>query len=306
MKNVLKKGLSVSLCIVILFSLSSCSLIEKIKELKNKELLPTPEASDILPLYNTSLTNALAECENISCSVQFNVYDVNVTSDSENAEIDLLDNAGKQLSTMILANKPGFSDETITADEADKTLLRSFEASDMLELNFDRTMKEEKLLNKWGKEIKDENGEPITEIKAVDNTVKVMFNYYTDTVITEATTDAEGNAVDAVTQREFAESEMIEQFFGEPHDKDAILAEFDSVKDYIQVNDYTFEYTDCKIESNIDMEFKLLQNVSYEKNMLVTASVTGVGSLAQLGDFTVTFNLREENAYSFKFAEAEE
>ena len=84
-----------------------------------------------------------------------------------------------------------------------------------------------------------------------------------------------------------------------------MLAAYEAVKDYLQVTDYTFEYQECFVKAALDMETNLISSVTFEKNVDVTARVTGAGPLADCGDFTVTFRLTEQTDYTFSYPEEE-
>ena len=304
MNKLLKTGVSLLLCGGMALSLSACSVIRNIKENAAREdavaILPSPADREAVAAYNAALANALTCDGEVDVSVRFRVRNAKAESDGENAELELLDAAAKQLTSLIMANDPGAADETIPLSQTAGTLLVPLDDSSVLDLSVDRNYTSEKVTDEKGNEQKDENGEAVTERFVSDNRLELTFRYYRDTVVRGETTDADGNTEEAVTDRSFADDGTVETVFGEKRDKEAILAEFDCVKDYLQVNDYTVAYTDCTVKSEIDLDLNLPDSVTFSKNMTVTAEVTGRGSLAALGDFRVTFDVGEETRYVFR------
>lgn len=309
MKQLLRKGLCLALCGGMLLSASACGVIKNIKENARLEAMraiqDTPDAAVCADLFNKALANSVTKvADDIPESVRFHVHNVEVTG-GDSAELALLADAANQLRDLIMAENPGSSDRTLAPDDLDGTLLRELDGALPLETVPERNYADEKVTDEDGNDVTDENGNVITERVIADNLLELTLRYYRDTVIKEAAEDADGNREEAVTERTVADAAAIEDVFGEARDKDAVLAEFAVVKDYLQVKDYTFKYTDCSVQCELDLDGNLLNHVRFEKNMAVTAQVTGQGPLAEVGDFTVTFDVNEETAYEFHYPIAE-
>ncbi len=306
----LRKGISLLLCLGLAVSLSACSIIRNIKENAAREaeteIFDSPADENAVETYNAALKKTLESCAAVHSDVRFGVRDAEALSPDETGALTLLNAASKQLTGLIMAEKPGSESKTLPPDEAADTLRKALDAGDVPGLTTDRNYSSEKVTDEAGNELKDENGEAVTERYISDNQLKLTLRYYTEEVLREAYVDEEGNEVPAETERIPAADALIESVFGEAKDKAAILAQFDAIQDYLQVRDYTVSYTDCSVRGEIDLETGLLTHVTFEKNMSVKASVTGVGSLEKLGDFTVALNVNETTDYGFDFPAGDE
>ncbi len=99
----------------------------------------------------------------------------------------------------------------------------------------------------------------------------------------------------------------IEHYFGMAN-KEEILAEFAKAKDYLVVEDYTVAYTGCKISFKVDVQTDNLVNITFERVANVTATATGAGELASVGNIEVNFNfvkVFEFNDFNWKSPLAE-
>lgn len=81
-------------------------------------------------------------------------------------------------------------------------------------------------------------------------------------------------------------------------DKNEVLGQFTDVKDTLEVGDYDVSYNECEIAARINKETNQVTYLSYTKNSNVTADVTFVGTLAELGETSVSFNLKEALEFS--------
>ncbi len=82
-------------------------------------------------------------------------------------------------------------------------------------------------------------------------------------------------------------------------DKDAVLAEFDKVADYMTVNkDVKLSYTGCSIEIETDITTDEILSIKYVKGVNVDAEVIGAGTLAAVGTVPVKFLYTYTVSYS--------
>ena len=295
MRKTVFRAIACLLCMALLAGLPACSLIKNIKENAEKAreaaILDTP--ADTLAAFNRFLENTVDSGYTVKEDVSFSVKNARAEGDGENAGVERLNAAAKQLTGLIMQNKPGSSSRDVTGAAFTDTLLREFAAEHMVSFTAERNIGTEKELDEKGNEAQDENGNAVTREYVRDNILKLAFLYYQDAPAgQEGETDA--------AQREIADAALIESVFGAPHDRESILAEFDCLKDYLQIDDYTFEYTDCAVQSELDLETETVKTVRFEKNLQVTAAVTGAGSLAELGSFRVCFDVNEVTAYGFE------
>lgn len=82
-------------------------------------------------------------------------------------------------------------------------------------------------------------------------------------------------------------------------DKNAILEEMKKGSAYYTVDDYETEYDKCVITATFDAVTDNILSVTYDKNMKVTATVNGVGSLEYLGKQELKFNCTDRMEYNF-------
>ncbi len=308
MKKTFRTVTAAALIACLALAFSSCSLFATMREQAIKasqiDIIPTPEDEALYAEFNNALETSAADALKMTSSASYNVKNIDVTNADDTAK--LLDKAAGTVNKLILANKPGAeSNETEPAD-LKGTLLENFDAASSLSFTTSRNIVNEAVTNEKGEEVTDEEGTVIKEEKIKDNYAKVAFLFYNDEVVEEAHTDEEGSDVAEVTERTFADDAAIEAVFGAPADKEAILAEFDAIKDYLKVNDYTFTYDTCKVSAETDLDANHISDVSFEKVMKVTASVTGTGAFEEYGELTVTFDVIKTDSYSFFYLDSEE
>lgn len=82
-------------------------------------------------------------------------------------------------------------------------------------------------------------------------------------------------------------------------DKAVILEEMKKSEEYFSVTDFDVQYNACKIVAVFNAATDNLIEVTYEKNMIVDAPVTGVGTLAPLGTQALTFQCTNSMYYKF-------
>lgn len=304
MNNILRKGISVILCVCLVLALSSCTIFKSMRENAEKAkqitILDTPDEQSLAGVYDTALTESLSACEKVDSSVSFQVKDASV-SGAAGKDPALLDAAAGQFTALIMQDSPGSESKTLTAAEAGSSMLANLRDPHGAEIEAHRNEGREAVTDEKGNEQSDENGDIVTRTFISDNLLEMTYRFYTETVVSEAYTDEDGNSVDAVTERKPIDTADIEAVFGAPRDKTEILSEFDAVKDYLQVRDYTLEYTDSFAKCEVDLESNRLTGVTFEKHMTVTADVIGRGSLADYDSFKVSFTVIEASAYEFHY-----
>lgn len=82
-------------------------------------------------------------------------------------------------------------------------------------------------------------------------------------------------------------------------DKADILSKINQPQNSFTVDDYDFTCEGCVITATFNAVTDELLSLSYDKNMQVTASVTGEGSLESLGKQTLQFNCGSNMFYQF-------
>ena len=305
MKKRFPKLLALALCAVLLLGCSSCGMFKSIREsarlAREREIMETPAEADLASVYNEALQGSRQKAEKLTEKISYSVGRPSV--ESENGDVGILSAAADTLKKMIMESAPGSSERELAPGEIADTLLKELAGAEISSMTGSRNEAMENQTDENGKEITDEEGNVVTAPVTLDNILRTEFRFYTEEKKTE--TDENGNEKETVTLHP-ADAAVIEKYFGAPADKAAVLAGFDSVKDYLQVNDYTVEYKDCRINATGDMENSELESVSFVKKMTVTADVTGAGAFAHLGNFTVTLDVSKTTEYSFTFRVAAE
>lgn len=303
----------------------------------------SPEADKIVAEFNGYLENSKNTAIKITESVSYSAGTPNVTKDGEEAGI--LDAAAKQIKTFIMSANPGATSTEITKDSTDNLLNKLDEAA-VLKFDFSRNIATENVTNEKSENVVDESNNPVTETRISDNILHLTFNYFdyvpvtvqetteadkttevADETTAEAETETETEAAteaetdtEAATEAEaeseteaveettliIADAATIESVFGTNKDKQLVLANFDNIKDYIIVKDYTITYNNCVVTADADLSTNTLSFVRFQKNMTVTATVEGVGALAAYGEMEIVFDLTMNTNYEFTYAEAEE
>ena len=82
-------------------------------------------------------------------------------------------------------------------------------------------------------------------------------------------------------------------------DKTDILSKINQPQNSFTVDNYDFTCEGCVITATFNAVTDELLSLSYDKNMQVTASVTGEGSLESLGNQTLQFNCGSNMFYQF-------
>lgn len=80
-------------------------------------------------------------------------------------------------------------------------------------------------------------------------------------------------------------------------DVDAILAEFAKAEKFLTIGDYSLEYVDCYVKCIINRETDQITELTLRRNVLVTTTVTGTGTLADIGEQAVSFKYEQTETY---------
>ncbi|MBQ2774824.1 MAG: hypothetical protein IJF40_02905 [Clostridia bacterium] len=88
-------------------------------------------------------------------------------------------------------------------------------------------------------------------------------------------------------------------------DRQAILKEFqDKMKDYITISGIeSLTYTECQIFCVIERETDKLISVEYSRNVKVGTTITGVGTLENMGPAPCSFTYKYAEKYSFDWTD---
>ena len=302
MKKPFRKLVCAALCLALAFGFSSCGILKNMRENARlaslMTILETPDQKDLADVFNRSLAASAAESKEIGEQVSFSVSRPDVTSD--NGSADVLDDCAETLKNMIMSQAPGSSDRNLNGGETADTLLAEIKPADVCAAGASRNEKTENETDENGDDVTDADGNVVTRQATVDNLLKLRLEFYDTVIGTE--TDENGEEKETRTLVPAAD-DVILTYFGAAREKDAVLAQFDVLKDYLQVSDYTIAYKDCAVSAELDLESLLADSISYVKNMTVTATAAGVGELAGLGTFTVTLDVCETTSYTFTYGD---
>ncbi len=303
MKQKIRVLAALTLIAALCLSLCSCNVFRTMRENAEKasqiQIVETPDDEQAIALLQEIVASSAEIADEMKETVSYDAGNPDIYRGDE--EAGLLDASAKQLRNLIMENKPGKTEETLTAD--DLRLLNKLDAKGALDVAVDRNYGEEKVTDEKGNYVADENGEIVTQRYVSDNILHFTISYF-DTRVT-ATVEKDDGTTEDVTEIVPADAATVESVFGEPADKDAVLAAFDAVKDYIQVTDYSVDYTNCRIVADVSLDENIVSFVRFEKHMTVTAQATCQGALADYGDVTVVFPLTKNIGYSFSYPAAE-
>ncbi len=90
-----------------------------------------------------------------------------------------------------------------------------------------------------------------------------------------------------------------------PHNKDIILKELEGVSDLMTVEDYSVEYNGCRIVCTVDRATDQIVSATYTRVIKVTAVVNGHGEFASVQNEEITFNVTENENYTIEWEKAE-
>ena len=303
MKKRITAVLTLLLIVSICLSLCSCNVFRTMRENAQKaSMIPiaeTPDDEEAVALLQAIVSDSAEIADEMKETVSYDAGNPEIYSGDQ--EAGLLDAAAKQLRSMIMESKPGRTETSLSAD--DLRLLNKLDAKDALDISVDRNYGTEKVTDEKGNYMADENGEVITERYISDNILHLTVSYFNTNVIDSKT--KEDGSVEEITECLPSDSATIENVFGEPADKEAVLSAFDAVSDYIKVNDYSIVYTNCRIVADLNLDENIVSFVRFEKHMDVTAQAVCLGKMADYGEITVSFPLTKNIEYSFSYPAAE-
>ena len=306
MKKTIRTATSILLAAGMIYSLSSCSLFssirKRVEEANNTTLAATPEEDDVVSHFNGLLKSSVERSDKITEKTEYKLNGLNIKK-ADGSDAEALGKSAGILKKMVAEKKPGKAEREITDKNVTDTLLADVEADLLLDSEFSRNTRVVDVTEENGKEVSNENGEAVTEIKITDNILKTVFKYFKDVKDENGTTETpeEGETAVEPTTRIFADDDVIKQVFGEQADKEAVLAHFDCIKNYVTVVDYEIKNGSCQISSDVDLVASDLADISFSQQMTVTAHVKGVGELEKYGDLTVTVELEKLVSYSFAY-----
>ena len=373
MKKSFRTLIAIVVVLMMVFSLSSCSIFQAMRDAQNNveetTIYADPAENEMISTFNKHLTNSIETASAINWSSSYGAGSVKVLN-ADGEEAGILDDAASQIKNFIMSSKPGAASGTLENNNTDGTLLAVLDEASVLNFTYERNYATENVTDEDGHEVTDEDGNTVTVTYVSDNLLDLVLNYFEDkavneeaaveetvaeettveetaaeeeteaevaeaseveettveeTTVEETTveeTTAEETTVEETTAEEateettveettaeettrvYADDATIESIFGSLKDKEAVIAQFECVKDYLVLNDYSIEYADCSVKSEMDLENEQVSFVTFTKNMVVTASVTGVGALEKYGELTVTFNLTQTTNYNFDYTVA--
>lgn len=85
------------------------------------------------------------------------------------------------------------------------------------------------------------------------------------------------------------------------NDKEAILKELKGASNLISVEDYDIEYNGGRIVCTVDRGTDRIVSATYSRVIKVTAEITGQGNFAEIKKETVTFNITENENYTIEW-----
>lgn len=298
MKMLVKNITAVCASVAVLASLSSCTLFKTMREnalnVTEPAICDTPAENMLIDDFNSFVAASLSAASKVTENISFEAGNPEVKQNGENA--GLLADAAKQLKALIMSEKPGKSSREIGA--SDESLLTALDKAAILSFSYDRNYNTETVTNEKGNDTADEDGNAITVTSVSDNVLHLTVNYF-DSM------PASGSENEEETTLISAQNATIESVFGSLRDKQAVISQFDCVKDYLELKDYSLSYTACKITADIDLSTQQVLFVRFEKCMNVSANVTAVGALAAYGELQVALPLTEVTNYEFSFETAE-
>ena len=284
----MKRTVAVLLALCLLLTLSSCSMLARIKEnaRKNAEkvMLETPEEGALPDLVAKAVEKSFSTAHGVTASASAEVGRPEVTG---SGDVSVLNAGADMLKKLILDAGVGEPSHPVT--NAGETLLASFSLNGAKALHVERHTQEESVTDEDGREVTDEEGKVLTVPKLSDNLVRITADYFT----------REGDVSVPAGDAE------IEAVFGPKRDKEDLLQKAAVWEGYLADLDYTFTYLEPKVDVTLDIENGRLESAVFYKSVRVTLKGTGVGALAHCGALTVVFDLNEKTAYDFDYLHLE-
>ncbi len=222
-------------------------------------------SADVLAYFNTLVNGLKVKKPAMSYNFEINVPDdIKVTKKGDEAaeEIDesltAINDAAKGIKDMMLENIKSRSGEIAFGNDNSEVLL-----------------------------VKGESWTSALTVEDIDYaTIKEVGEYYYITIVFN---DIETNG----------DTEALAKAF-DLRDKEDILAsaEFAKASEYLVFNDYDIEYSGCKITAKVNRYTDEIENLNYYKSAIVTADVTGAGTLESYGNMSVIFQLEDKADYN--------
>ena len=298
MKKTIRSVLSALLIMLMLLSLCSCNVFKTMREnaeaSKNMTILETPEDGVLLGLLADYSANSVEKAISATESISYSAGNPDIFG-ADGEEAGLLDASAKQLRDLIKKGKPGSSSRDITAD--DIGLLAVIKTCTPVSVDSVRPVAERTVTLENGDPVTNDDGTEKKEEYFPDNNLNVTFNFF-DTKVVDTVENDDGEQQE-VTEIVPPDAAAIKEVFGEDADKEAVIAAFECIADYIELKDYEIEYSDCKISSVLDLDEEIVNYVKFEKNMNITAKAEGKGVFADYGELTICFRLTKTTDYSF-------
>ena len=85
--------------------------------------------------------------------------------------------------------------------------------------------------------------------------------------------------------------------------KEEIMGELSKMDEYLKVNDYSVTYSDCSIDCVADRATDEISSAVYTCKATVTASVTGVGTMANVGTTEVKMSITKTATYNLNWVD---
>ncbi|MBE6716061.1 MAG: hypothetical protein E7573_03985 [Ruminococcaceae bacterium] len=198
--------------------------------------------------------------------------------------------------------------EIVTNENGEKenvVLTTQFENDNTLHLTFNYF---ESILAEEAESLTDtseETTEAVEETTEIAEETTETVEETTEAAAEETTVSEEETAEEETAEPEtvivYADDADIENVFGSLKNKEDVIKNFDNIKDYIKVLDYSVEYEACKVTADADISEETVSFINFEKNMKVTVKAEGVGSLASYGEIEIVFTLSKSVNYEFTY-----
>ena len=302
MKTKFRSILCAALIVCLALGFSGCGMLKTIRDnariASERAILDTPAPEALPGLFNDALENAVDSGVKVEETVTLSIGRPRVEPAEETDAAAVFSKTANALKDLIVMESPGSSARELANGELGDTLLAPVNAAQVKLAEAARTEAKSPVL--------DADGEPVTDAEGNQTYESVISNNYATVKLsfheteTSVETDENGEEKETVTVIP-ADAAVVNSVFGAAAEREAVLAEFSKLAAYLRVNDYETVYNECTVTALIDMDENLSHSVNYVKNFTVTASVTGVGAFADMGDMTVTFDGKWEADYVFEF-----
>ena len=204
---------------------------------------------------------------------------------------DILDFYNRAVNA-IKAEKPGVS-SSFEASVRDVDTGDSTEAAALIQFakNFSQALEEVKDSREYGSDLND-----FLPLKGTDTVSRLTMADIASAEIADVEDNRYAYDVHIVLQDSDAFGPAANAFDFDTQ-KAEILNTFTDYRDTVEVSDYDVSYNGCEIFARINKETNRVQSLHLVKNSIVTASVNFTGTLADLGETDVSFNLQENQEF---------